>query len=305
MNHWKRTLLSLSVAATMLFGTAAVSHAALAPKRIGNVDSDNYVTVADATRIQRWLVGIAQMTKLEQYLGDVDGDGSCNIMDASRIQRRLVYLDRFYKPFENDWYIEDARFYADYDSGKATTDKPVTFTAEVVQEQGINPYTYEFLVHYERWYSAYREVWQGRSEDNTFTRTFKEPGEYKVECRIYNAVDESETIQIDHFVVVEPYSLEKPVIVSTCFKDDTKYHSGYSPLYVRAEGGEAPYQYRYELSGLTDDEIRIVGWTDKDTLPVDELPDQSVLITVTARDKNGVESEPVEVWYYGIEDIPA
>lgn len=69
--------------------------------------------------------------------------------------------------------------------------------------------------------------------------------------------------------------------------------------------GEAPYQYRYELSGLTDHESRIVEWTDKDTLPVDELPDQSVLITVTARDKNGVESEPVEVWYYGVEDIPA
>lgn len=93
--------------------------------------------------------------------------------------------------------------------------------------------------------------------------------------------------------------------VSACFRDDTKYHMGYSPLYVRAEGGEAPYQYRYELSGLTDDEIGIVGWTDKDALPVYELPDQSVLITVTARDKNGVESEPVEVWYYGIEDIPA
>ncbi|MBQ7218679.1 MAG: dockerin type I repeat-containing protein, partial [Ruminococcus sp.] len=90
MKKWKRTLLSLSVAATMLFGTVAASHAALAPMRIGDADSDNYVTVTDATRIQRWLVGLAQMTKLEQYLGDVDGDGSCNIMDASRIQRKLV-----------------------------------------------------------------------------------------------------------------------------------------------------------------------------------------------------------------------
>ena len=33
MKKWKRTLLSLSVAATMLFGTAAASHAALAPMR--------------------------------------------------------------------------------------------------------------------------------------------------------------------------------------------------------------------------------------------------------------------------------
>ena len=305
MKKWKRTLLSLSVAATMLFGTVAASHAALAPMRIGDADSDNYVTVTDATRIQRWLVGLAQMTKLEQYLGDVDGDGSCNIMDASRIQRKLVDLETFYKEFETDWYIEDARFYADYDSGKATTDKPVTFTAEAVQEQGIEPYTYEFAIHYEQWYPAYSKVVQERSEDNTFTYTFTEPGRYIVKCTIYNAVDEGEIESITNFKVVEPYSPEKPVIVSTCFKDDTKYHSGYSPLYVRAEGGEAPYQYRDELSGLTDDEIRIVGWTDKDTLPVYELPDQSVLITVTARDKNGIESEPVKVPYYGVEDIPA
>ena len=83
MKKWKRTLLSLSVAATMLIGAVTAPHAALAPKVIGDTDSDNYVTVTDATRIQRWIAGLTHMTKLEQYLGDVDGDGECTILDAT------------------------------------------------------------------------------------------------------------------------------------------------------------------------------------------------------------------------------
>lgn len=304
MKHWKRKLLSLSLAAAMLAGGILSADAALAPKVIGDTDSDNYVTIYDATKIQRWLVDLARMDKLTQYLGDVDGDGACTIFDATRIQRKLVGLDSFYKELEWDWYIEDSRFYSNYDSGKAMVGTPVTFTAEAVAEHGLEPYTYEFVICNEQLYPPYREVVHERSENNELTYTFKQPGVYKVECRIYNAVDEPEVAEIASFEVVEPYSLEKPVIVSTCFKEDTRYHMGYSPLTVRAEGGEGPYQYRYELSGWSDDEIKIVGWTDNDTLPVYELPDQSVLITVTARDKNGVESEPAEVWYYGIEDIP-
>lgn len=331
MKQWKQKLLSLSLAATMLSGGVLSAHAALAPKYIGDTDGDDTVTVLDATRIQRWLVGIDGMDKLSQYLGDVDGDGECNILDATRIQRKLVGLDSFYRDQESDWYIEDWRLYPDYDSGKARVGTPVTFTAELpgyhdkidpdIPSQAESPmYTFEFFIGPPTTNAKSENFICVRERDdyNRMTYTFTEPGVYTVLCRIYNHFDVIEDAYYSFYEVVYPYSLEDPVIVSAIFRDDTNYHMGNSPLYVRAEGGEGTYQYRYDIKTnrtadgweRVDDETITSGWIDQDSMSVpSEIFDADDIypscdIYVTVRDSKGNESETVHRIYVR-EDIPA
>ena len=58
----------------------------------GDADQDYEVTILDATRIQRFLVGLADMTTRVRRLADADRDGEVTILDATRIQRYLVGL---------------------------------------------------------------------------------------------------------------------------------------------------------------------------------------------------------------------
>ena len=160
-------------------------------------------------------------------------------------------------------------------------------------------------------YQQKYECIQERSEINTCTYTFTEPGTYKPVCRIYNWLDQSAEAVIWNYEVVEPYSLDKPVVVSTLFREDTYSVSGDSPLYVRAEGGKGSYQYKYSIksdmniSGWTrEGEMITSGWVDSDilelTVPMLVTADMRFpycKIIVTVRDSEGNLSEPVEVEY--------
>lgn len=332
MKQTKRMLLSLLLAVIIAGGAIVSTHAALAPKLIGDTDGDNYVTITDATKIRRWLAGLTEMDKLAQYLGDVNGDGTCDILDATRIQRKLVNLDSFYKDYIGNWYVSDWRFYADYNSGKAMVGTPVTFTAEVpgyvdhihtvldADSQTESPtHTFEFYLMTEEWidgkYQQKFECIQERSESNTCTYTFTEPGTYKPVCRIYNWLDQSVDATIWYYKVVEPYSLDKPVIVSTLFREDTYSITGESPLTVRAEGGSGDYMYKFtiqttdHLTGwhIEDSDPKGMitysyGWTHENVVLMPEPePDDlwpAWTITIVARDSEGNLSEPVKVDYY-------
>lgn len=58
----------------------------------GDVDMDRSVSILDATRIQRYLVGIVNYSVRETCVSDVDYDGEISIMDVTRIQRILAGL---------------------------------------------------------------------------------------------------------------------------------------------------------------------------------------------------------------------
>ena len=60
---------------------------------IGDADSDNMVTILDATRIQRWLAELDGDEKVNFTNADADGDGEVTILDATRIQRTLAGLE--------------------------------------------------------------------------------------------------------------------------------------------------------------------------------------------------------------------
>lgn len=324
-----RIILCLLLAAVMLTAAALSAHAVPAPIYIGDLDLDQDITVLDATRIQRWLAGLENPLmrwykpapqKLQEYIGDANRDGSCDILDATFIQRFLAGLENVRKGDLGTWayYISPTRFYANYDSGKATVGKPVTFTAEipgysfVPENDPTVPYTYEFRIN--------GKTVQERSDKNTLTYTFTEAGGYEVTAVFYNALDAERTHSFGRMTevgyyeypyrVVEPYSLEKPVIVYADFPEDTETITCTGPLTVRAEGGSGGYQYKVDLKGRdfipgngwtqTDADTLTTGWVDSSSFTI---PDSEGLyprgeLTVTARDSDGAESEPVRIEYF-------
>ena len=129
-------------------------------------------------------------------------------------------------------------FCADYDSGKAMTGTPVTFTATMYS--GVTPFSYEFLIN--------GEVVQQKSESNTFTYTLSESGSYDVSVRSYNAIDDCTEETLYNYTVVDAYESENPVICG--IHTDVDYIGfAENTLTISANAifGTAPYQYKFTL----------------------------------------------------------
>ena len=63
------------------------------PFAFGDADGDGFVTILDATAIQRQLASLASKEEIVPSAADVDGDGEVTILDATGIQRTLAGLD--------------------------------------------------------------------------------------------------------------------------------------------------------------------------------------------------------------------
>ncbi len=57
-----------------------------------DIDLDNSVTVADATLLQKYVVGIATLTDDQKLLADCNGDGVIDVRDATYIQKIIVKI---------------------------------------------------------------------------------------------------------------------------------------------------------------------------------------------------------------------
>ncbi|MGN1201986.1 MAG: dockerin type I domain-containing protein, partial [Eubacterium sp.] len=56
----------------------------------GNVDGDEYITIEDATLVQKAAIELVTLDELQTALADVNADGFVNIIDVSLIQKYLV-----------------------------------------------------------------------------------------------------------------------------------------------------------------------------------------------------------------------
>ena len=323
-------LIAVCMAAVLLLCPLSIGAGAVrAPIRIGDADGDWDVTILDVTRIQRWLTGLNNMTKLQQFAADVNGDGELDILDANRIQRKLAGLSEFYNVnFDgiNDYgffgyYISEYRFYADYDSGKARVGVPVTFHADALSLNSEQygdpqlPMTYEFYID--------NVLIQERSVNNELEYTFDKAGSYDIGVVMYNNLDETAYDRIYDYQVVDGYPLDRPVIVSALFREDTCSVKADAPLTVCADGGSGEYKYMYTVvgmySGYQDDGFFIEEPADSNSDPVlstgyidsniFDVPDilywlnGRVTVTVYVRDSKGQVSDPVTVTHW-LESIP-
>ncbi len=59
----------------------------------GDTDLSGYISVTDATLVQKYVVGIEDFDKLQLFNSDVNGDGEISVVDATLIQKHIVGLD--------------------------------------------------------------------------------------------------------------------------------------------------------------------------------------------------------------------
>ena len=59
----------------------------------GDTDLSGYISVTDATLVQKYVVGIEDLDKLQLFNSDVNNDGEISVVDATLIQKYIVGLD--------------------------------------------------------------------------------------------------------------------------------------------------------------------------------------------------------------------
>lgn len=225
--------LVMGMLAAQCFSTSAM----IRPIMTGNVDWNSKVDVNDVTLLQNALAESAEIDKSQNYAGDVNFNGVTNVEDVTLIQLHIAGKYEFERKSTNLEHII-RNFCADYDSGKAMTGTPVTFTATM--DSGVTPFSYEFLIN--------GEVVQQKSESNTFTYTFSESGNYDVSVRSYNAIDDCTEETLYNYTVVDAYESEDPVIVGIHTDVDYIGYDEYSlTISANAIFGTAPYQYKFTL----------------------------------------------------------
>lgn len=225
--------LVMGMLAAQCFSTSAM----IRPIITGDVDWNSKVDVNDVTLLQNALAGSAGIDKSQNYAGDVNFNGVTNVEDVTLIQLHIAGKYEFERKSTNLEHII-RNFCADYDSGKAMTGTPVTFTATM--DSGVTPFCYEFLIN--------GEVVQQKSESNTFTYTFSESGSYDVSVRSYNAIDDCTEETLYNYTVVDAYESEDPVIVGIHTDVDYIGYDEYSlTISANAIFGTAPYQYKFTL----------------------------------------------------------
>ena len=90
-----KKILAMLLVVTLLCSTAllaCVSASAEGSRPRGDADMDGEVTILDATRIQRFLAGLAAESDIDADVADADSDGDVTILDATRVQRYLAGL---------------------------------------------------------------------------------------------------------------------------------------------------------------------------------------------------------------------
>ena len=91
---------------------------------LGDADSDNSVTILDATRIQRTVAELDVLDDIAKTAADVDSDGELTVLDATRIQRYIAELCNLNgsTPYNADTPIE----YIDAGETETPTEVPET-----------------------------------------------------------------------------------------------------------------------------------------------------------------------------------
>ena len=88
----KLKLVIICAAVLMLAGTLT----AFAENKLGDADSDGYVTINDVTFIQKYIAELPVGDGFSKTAADIDGNGAINISDATLIQKWLAEIETPY-----------------------------------------------------------------------------------------------------------------------------------------------------------------------------------------------------------------
>lgn len=274
-------LLAIVLVLTCTIGVSAQR----APHFYGEVNGDHEIDIMDATEIQRYLVGLVELSMLSKELADVDADGYVSVLDATMIQRREAGIIRFFNQSEIYTYTDIDNITADFDDGKAMAGVPVTFNLSAYSRSG-NPLRYVLKVN---------DVVVLENTEPVFTYTFEEAGDYVVGFLVYNKYDELDWCDLYYRVVEKPH--EQNLIISAVNKNNSYFNEFEDiELTARAFGGTAPYEFSFEMPS---EELK-QEYSENNTFAIGKLPLGTYEVNVSVRDAEGNVVE--EVYTFEVEE---
>lgn len=295
----KKIICILCVFALLFSICGATVSAVPAPGFAGYVDSDEAITVKDATLVQKYVAGIEELGFMRQCFADVDDDGRVTVKDATAIQKHVAKIEKIiYKEIYP--YITVESFYSDYASGKAMVGVPVTFKAEARSWDELGgAVKYTFKIN--------DEIIVSDTEVGEFTYTFTEAGEYIVRLIVKNNFSPYGDEKITQYInVVEPYDSETPVIKTIyntshpCqleVSGQVQYVEKNVTFAAEAIFGEGDYEYAFLLNGEL-----LRDYSEDNTYTFETLPEVSetpYILTVRVKDSStgdGFVSEDYELY---------
>ena len=61
--------------------------------KIGDVNMDGKIDISDATLVQKYVVGIVELSTEQKHLADYNSDSNITVVDATQIQKFIVHLN--------------------------------------------------------------------------------------------------------------------------------------------------------------------------------------------------------------------
>ncbi len=269
----KRTLIAIIIISLFTFANIIHTAAAITPANPGDADLNYETNIKDATLIQKFLAGLVTPNGLQKAVAEVDGDGAVTIKDATIVQKYCAGLiDSFAVGLIfRDLYAES--LIADYDSGKAITGVPITFTAAA---DGFgHPFYYQFFVNDK----AVTEL----TEQNTYTCTFDEVGFYNVSVHVLSDYGITDQITIRDYEVSASYESDTLLIKSFYHdKSPCRLYEGCGKTTFTAQAmfGSGVYEYAFCLDGVT-----VQEYSAENTFTIEDFPEVTThILTVFVRD---------------------
>lgn len=240
-----KKLSAILLSAIMLISAMAIpTSAAIPPQPYGDVDSDNVVTIMDATTVQQYLANIVQLGSLGCEAADVDADAKVTILDATMIQQYLANIITEF-PAGSYYYI-DKQLYdviPSYLSGKAQVGKAVDFEIDgyaYPSPQKAYLYVNESLVD------------TATGEDSTPTYTFEAADTYLVKVVLTDKWGDVAGTWQTYYKVVEPVTdTSVPYINNIAI---TNKVLGTPTITVDVVNGSGDYTYSYCIYQLHEPE---------------------------------------------------
>lgn len=121
----------------------------------GDADQDTYVTILDATMMQRHLADIKPLTADGLLCADIDGDEELDMLD-------VTYLQRYLAGMGNKYHVEEY-FYVD---GDAPTEAPTT--APEPTDAPLPDTVTVYFRNDKNWSSVYAHMWNGAGGTTTW-----------------------------------------------------------------------------------------------------------------------------------------
>ena len=249
----------------------------------GNVNYlyDDEVDALDATMIQRYIASLTDFDGVQKEAADYDHDGEISMIDVTLILRSVAQINiPKYCGGSFEYMSSVTHLYADFESGKAIAGAPVTFTADEGRQidDSFQPIEYRFEIFS---YADKNEPIAVRdySQENSFTYTFDSADiRYEIDVYSRNRYGYVGQMRISSYQVIEPYTLEQPVITSVYsnqYGNKELFYSRYfhtsifyknMTFFTVAKGGSGDYQYAFEYK------------TEKHTLTQDYSEDNSFTV---------------------------